>query len=365
MPDATSGDLIDVSVRLDEEDLLGLHALAAIEGIAVEESAAFSDMTRYTLRRGVIDRLESAGLPTPPSAATLEAARRMAPPAPADAGTGGGGLGAARSDHARRHPAPRGPGGRDRALQPTRADQPGRRVLSSTITTVVLAGLAVVAAVVVVGGYAGQWAWTGFPRNGQVWDWMNLLLFPTAVTLLPAWVRFSEHVPAERRRMLGSAVVVFIAFVAAGYVVPLGWTGFRGQTLWNWLTLILLPAAVTTRQAWRSSRRPARRVRVVALTTVVVAWAATLVGGYGAGWRWTGYPGNTMWDWLQLLLAPIAINTVLVPALVDVFSGHAAQRAAEAAERRARAEARRRVMKPQPDGPSRGAPADDQPAPST
>ncbi|HTZ93939.1 MAG TPA: hypothetical protein VMB74_16215, partial [Streptosporangiaceae bacterium] len=45
------------------------------------------------------------------------------------------------------------------------------------------------------------------------------------------------------RRYGGSAliaVVAFAVFVAAGYLVPLKWTGFPGTTLWNWLGLLLL-----------------------------------------------------------------------------------------------------------------------------
>lgn len=38
--------------------------------------------------------------------------------------------------------------------------------------------------------------------------------------------------------------MAWTGFVFAGYLVPLAWTGFRGQTLWNWLELLVLPAAL-------------------------------------------------------------------------------------------------------------------------
>ena len=36
---------------------------------------------------------------------------------------------------------------------------------------------------------------------------------------------------------------------------------------------------------------------------------ALVLAGYLAHWRWTGFTGNTVWDWLHLLLLPL-----LVPA---------------------------------------------------
>ena len=39
-------------------------------------------------------------------------------------------------------------------------------------------------------------------------------------------------------------MAAFAAVVLAGYVVPLAWTGFPGNTLWDWLQLVLLPLVV-------------------------------------------------------------------------------------------------------------------------
>ena len=35
-------------------------------------------------------------------------------------------------------------------------------------------------------------------------------------------------------------------FVLAGYTVPLLWTGFRDNTAWDWLKLLLLPVLLPT-----------------------------------------------------------------------------------------------------------------------
>jgi hypothetical protein len=36
------------------------------------------------------------------------------------------------------------------------------------------------------------------------------------------------------------------------------------------------------------------------------------VGGYFFGWNWTGFGGNTVWDWLSLLITPVAIGAASI-----------------------------------------------------
>jgi Na+/H+-dicarboxylate symporter len=68
---------------------------------------------------------------------------------------------------------------------------------------------------------------------------------------------------------------------------------------------------------------------VIALVT---AWIVTVIGGYALRWTWTGYPGNTLWDWLQMLLVPLVFPAILLPFLLKWISGNAAKRAAMAHE---------------------------------
>ena len=44
---------------------------------------------------------------------------------------------------------------------------------------------------------------------------------------------------------------------------------------------------------------------------MIVAFALLVSAGYGFDWRWTGFPGNTLWDWLHLLLVPFVLPIVL------------------------------------------------------
>jgi hypothetical protein len=38
--------------------------------------------------------------------------------------------------------------------------------------------------------------------------------------------------------------VVFGVLVVAGYVVPITWTGFTGNTMWDWVKLLIMPVVV-------------------------------------------------------------------------------------------------------------------------
>ena len=186
-------------------------------------------------------------------------------------------------------------------------------------------GIAVAAvvslAVLLIGGYGFGWAWTGFQTNNQLWDWLHLLLLPVAFGLLPVWLRYSEHMSRTRKLTLAASVAAFWVFVAVGYLVPLHWTGFSGNSLWNWLTLIVLPVTLVTVRAWPTTGREINTAHVAVFTTLGIAWVVTLIGGYAGSWTWTGYPGNTLWEWLELLLLPIVFPTILLPAFLHWTSG--------------------------------------------
>lgn len=203
-----------------------------------------------------------------------------------------------------------------------------RRVLrNEKVRRYTLSALAVAVLVLLWGGYGDHWQWTGFTHNGQLWDWMNLLVLPVTLGTIPLWIEHREYISRTRRIIYVAVLVAWIGFVIAGYLAPLSWTGFRGNTLWNWLELTLLPLAVATFRIWPNLVWGLTRLHKGTIATVSIAWVITVAGGYGAKWGWTGYPGNTLWDWLQLLLAPLLVPTVVVPATVKWVSGDAAARA--------------------------------------
>jgi hypothetical protein len=104
------------------------------------------------------------------------------------------------------------------------------------------------------------------------------------------------------------AVVLFIGCLAViGVNWP--WTGFKGnETLWDWLSLLVTPLAIATLPV-RIAVPDHMLVRYWrrAGAVLVVVTAILIVGGYGLGWTWTGFAGQELWDWLHLLLLPAVL----------------------------------------------------------
>jgi hypothetical protein len=274
------------TITIEPEELLGLTALAELEQ-ANGGQADVASTAKSLMHEALAAKLEERGLPWAPSP---EASHRLATET-------------ARADGALR--------------RLSRNDQARKTVLSV---------LAVATLIVLWGGYIRGWSWTGFQQNDQLWDWLHLLLLPVVVGTIPLWIRHGHYISRTRRTAYLAVLAGFVLLVVAGYLVPLGWTGFRGQTLWNWYGLILLPAAVATLGV-RPSGRPLRPGQKRAAALIGLGWAATVVGGYLLGWAWTGYAGSTLWDWLQLLLLPLVFPTFLLPAVLRWVTGNAAQRA--------------------------------------
>ena len=297
------------------DEFLGLNALLEPDGAdgGGDTGSAVVGKARALMRGALADKLQEIGLPWAPSA---EAVKKRA----AEAAEPPSGM---------------------RALM-------GNKKVRKYGTAVV----AVAVLVVLWGGYLRGWSWTGFHENGQLWDWLSLLLLPVALGTIPLWIQDRDYISRPRRVTYGIVIVAWTGLVIAGYLIPLNWTGFPHKMLWDWLGLIVLPVAVTTTMALTSSRirsskarslRPYQKGLIVALA---VGWIVTLIGGYLLHWRWTGYApykftGHApykltgyapfkLWDWLNLLLAPLVVPTILLAALLKWVSGNAARRAREA-----------------------------------
>jgi len=106
--------------------------------------------------------------------------------------------------------------------------------------TVAFGGAVGLVAVCALGGYLGGWAWTGF-RGNTLWDWLHLLVLPVVLALLPLWLRTHTRLELVWVVALGLAGLVFVVLVLGGYVLGWAWTGFRGNTLWDWLELLVVP----------------------------------------------------------------------------------------------------------------------------
>ena len=54
------------------------------------------------------------------------------------------------------------------------------------------------------------------------------------------------------------------------------------------------------------------RVWLAALGVAAVVILVLAYGGYFLGWSWTGFDGNTFWDWLSLLITPVTLAVISV-----------------------------------------------------
>jgi hypothetical protein len=191
--------------------------------------------------------------------------------------------------------------------------------VGAPVRVALIAGVAMALAIVLWGGYGRHWSWTGI--NGStatLWDWLHLLLLPIAFGMLPIWLSRGTRLKPHHKAMALTGVTAFGLLVVAGYVVPWAWTGFTGNKLWDWLELIALPIAVALTPIFgelRSVWTP--RHSLIALGGLAV-FVGIVVGGYVGNWGWTGFRGNTLWDWLHLLLLPLLLPTLVVPALRPV-----------------------------------------------
>jgi hypothetical protein len=189
-------------------------------------------------------------------------------------------------------------------------------------------GAGLVALVVVLwGGYHRRWSWTGFGDNDTLWNWLELLLLPLVLASAPIWVEKRGELHATRRRVLFSLLAAFVVLVVVGYAFDLRWTGFPGNHLWDWFTLLLLPLAVATFGIWQELGRKASLKHWLAVAIFAGAFGLFVAGGYALDWGWTGFEGNTLWDWINLLLAPLLFSLVVVPTAVAWISAEVEERA--------------------------------------
>ena len=183
------------------------------------------------------------------------------------------------------------------------------RRLSAALTLAVLT----VFGVILWGGYTQGWEWTGITAEDTLWHWLQLLLVPIAFAALPMMLRQHKAMRTERKLLMLGLTAAFVAFVIVGYAVPLDWTGFTGNTLWDWLSLLLLPIAITSVRFLRAERTITRMHYGIG-AFLLAALGLLIACGYLVPWEWTGFTGNTFVDWVQLLILPVLFPTLIVPA---------------------------------------------------
>jgi hypothetical protein len=193
---------------------------------------------------------------------------------------------------------------------------------------------AILFVVTLFGGYRGHWSWTGYSDNDTLWDWLKLLLLPVVLASAPIWMKKGSKMHRTRRLMLQGALLLLIVLVVLGYGFNQTWTGFSDNRLWDWFQLLLLPLSLAAIRVWRKLDKNLTPWHVGAIAFVLGAFGLFVIGGYEFKWGWTGFQGNTLWDWIQLVLAPILFPLIVVPTTVAWMSAEIKEEAEELAEDR-------------------------------
>lgn len=269
-----------LAISIDLDEFLGLGALALMDKVVNGGPNDITITAEALIRGALAARLNELGLPWAPSP---ETARKRAAEAAEPDGT----------------------------LLALMKDDRVRRYVPSV--------LAFTAMVVLWGGYIQRWKWTGFHSKGQLWDWLEALLLPVVIATVPLWIQRRGHVSRAGRVTYALVISAFTGLVVAGYRIPLfEWTGFRGEKLWDWFTLLLVPVAVAITPFLPSTVRSLRPYQKGLIVLITLGWIITIIGGYAWGWKWTGYHGNTLLAWLKLLLFPLAVPIIVIPATLQL-----------------------------------------------
>ena len=119
----------------------------------------------------------------------------------------------------------------------------------------VLVAAVVIMAILEIGTYAFNWTWTGFKNNDTVWDYLQLLLLPITLAIVPVWFMAEE---AQQRIWLAQlkwalliSVTLLVVLFVGTYAFNWTWTGFKDHgRFWDWLSLLLVPVMVAALPIW-------------------------------------------------------------------------------------------------------------------
>ncbi len=140
----------------------------------------------------------------------------------------------------------------------------------------------------------------------------DLDLAQHAVNWHPATLHVARAARSRTPLLAGAALGVLAVLAIGGDVFGWRWTGFHGNTLWDWLRLFILPVVLAVLPTWLRTRESHERLWRLAIGAIMVGFAVTIIGGYALDWRWTGFHGNTVWEWLQLLIVPFVLPAALL-----------------------------------------------------
>lgn len=169
----------------------------------------------------------------------------------------------------------------------------------------------VLLALALIGTYTFDWTWTGFKDN-TLWDWLHLLIIPVALGIAAIWLTQHHRWKVGWTLSIWSLGLLLVLLEIATYAFDWKWTGFKGNKLWDWLNLMLLPLTMTLVTVWFAAPHRWRSWWTTLIWITAVVLAILALSSYLFHWKWTGFYGNTLWDWLGMLLVPVVLTSAAI-----------------------------------------------------
>ena len=186
------------------------------------------------------------------------------------------------------------------------ATAPDSTAWARTARPLAIAGAALVTVTAVLATYGRTWSWTGFSGNENVWEWLQLLAQPVALVFVLLEM-LAPPSPRRLAVGLGSVFAVLGVLLVGGYALHWTWTGFDEYRLWDWLHLLVLPVMLVLLPVWLKAGATIGRTARWVLAATGILLVGAFVGGYTLDWGWTGCGGKTYRDWLSLLITPFIL----------------------------------------------------------
>src|SRR4051794_4870643 len=169
--------------------------------------------------------------------------------------------------------------------------------------------IAVSMATIVLATAGRSWTWTGFQGEVSLWEWLQLLGRPLAFIALLVWLVDPPN-PRRWMLAFGACVLALVVLMIGGYALHWEWTGFGEYRLWDWMELLILPVMLVVLPMWlRVGTLVSRRI-LMALGIAAIMFGLVVIAGYVFDWGWTGFEGHTFRDWLYLLIEPFLLPIV-------------------------------------------------------
>lgn len=118
--------------------------------------------------------------------------------------------------------------------------------------------------------------------------------------------------PQRTTLVIRAGAIIFVLLVVCSYLFHWHWTGFDNNTLWQWLKLLLVPLAAALVPFWLGTHARWQSLWNIVLAGTLALLVVLLVATYALNWKWTGFHGTTLWDWLNMLLLPLVLTALMV-----------------------------------------------------